>query len=568
MGGRATLLLPALALALACAALVAAAPPPAAASTSQESLFQDDALLVYPPIAQVGQTLDTLQGLGVDRVRVSVYWRLVAPSPGASRRPSFDASDPSAYPAANWRRYDDLLRAAYARGLQVDFDITGPAPRWASQPAPDGNNQLDGAYEPDAADFGKFAHAVALRYSGSYAPPARKQNPPPPPPPNPNPLPVPITFGSGDQPPPPAAPQELPDGVLPRVNFWSVWNEPNQKLFLAPQYQSREEFSPRIYRLLADYAWQALLGSGHGGDTVVIGDTAPKGGGERDDLANMRPLRFVRALYCVSPRLRPLGGAAADALGCPDSDQVAGFPAQHPALFQASGYAHHPYALLTPPWLPARNPDDVAIADIPRLDGTLRRIFAAYRQRNRLPLYDTEFGYQTRPPDPFGFPPAVAAQYINEAEFISYLNPDVRSYHQFLLVDAPPVAGFAPSDPGYWSSFQTGLLYLNGQPKLSYVAYRMPIFIPAWARRLPGWFRVWGGVRPAPNGSRQVVVVQYRPDGRRTRWRTIRRVATRAPRHYIDTRLWLSRSGGVRLRWRDPATGQLDFSRIDRVRIG
>src|SRR5207302_5346268 len=116
--------------------------------------------------------------------------------------------------------------------------------------------------------------------------------------------------------------------------------------------------------------------------------------------------RFVRALYCVDTRLRPLRGATASALGCPTSNQAGAFPSQHPALFAAAGFAHHPYALLTPPALAARNADDVAIADIPRLDGTLRRIFAAYRQRSRLPIYDTEFGYQTRPPDPFGFRPA------------------------------------------------------------------------------------------------------------------------------------------------------------------
>src|SRR5205823_13446585 len=140
-----------------------------------------------------------------------------------------------------------------------------------------------------------------------------------------------------------------------------------------------------------------------------------------------RPRRLVRGRYCVGPRLRPLGGAAARAIGCPTTNQVAAFPAQHPALFQAAGYAHHPYSLLTPPALLARNRDDVAIADIPRLDRTLRRIFAAYRQARRLPIYNTEFGYQTRPPDPFGFRPALAATYVNQAEFMSYVNPDVRS---------------------------------------------------------------------------------------------------------------------------------------------
>ena len=552
--------------ALTVAALAAA--PGAGASTRQESLFQDDALLVYPSISAVGHTLDTLQQLGVDRIRVSVYWRLVAPSPTSDSKPAFGGGgegDPAAYPRANWKRYDDLVRAAYARGMQVDFDVGGPAPRWASQAPPASNADLDGYYRPDPADFGQFFHAVAQRYNGAYTPAVSDQNPPPPPPPNPNPLPIPLPMASGAA---PTASAAAPgDGTLPPVNYWSVWNEGNQKTFLAPQYVHRHEYSPRLYRAFLDGAWQALMATGHTGNTILVGDTAPKGGGQRDDLANMRPLRFVRALYCVGSNLRPLAGRAAAALGCPTRNQVAGFPAQHPALFGASGFAHHPYALLTPPALRARNADDVAVADIPRLDGTLGRIFAAYRQRRRLPIYDTEFGYQTRPPDPFGFRPALAATFINQAEYMSYVNPHLRSYDQFLLVDAPPVSGFSPRDPGYWSSFQTGLEYGDGTPKPVLAAYRVPIFIPRASRTFAGPFRVWGGARPAPNGSAQTVDVIYRASGRGSRWRLVKRVVTRSPRNYLDTSVRLPASGLVRLRWRNPATGEVDLSRAAPVFI-
>ena len=185
-------------LALLAAALLAAlaAAAPAGAARDQEALFQDDAMLVYPPISTVSRTLDTLQEMGVDRVRVSVYWRLVAPSPTSDRRPSFDATDPAAYAKENWKRYDDLVRAAYERGIGVDFDVQGPAPRWASQAPPPSNADLDGAYQPDPGEFAQFVHAVGVRYSGSYVPPPDKQNPPPPPARNPNPLPVPIPGAS------------------------------------------------------------------------------------------------------------------------------------------------------------------------------------------------------------------------------------------------------------------------------------------------------------------------------------------------------------------------------------
>jgi hypothetical protein len=555
-----------LAVALAAGAAMVALPSAAAASPSQEAMFQDDAELVYPPRPAVGRTLDTLQALGVDRVRVSIYWRLVAPSPESESKPGFAGSgpaDPAAYPRANWRRYDDLLRLAYDRGIQVNFNVGLPAPDWASS----GNA---GFADPSAGDFGQFARAVATRYSGTYAPPPGEQNPPPPPPPNPNPLPpVPLPGGLGS-----AGTQQQGasagsgEGTLPRVIFWSWANEPNQRVFLMPQYVDRKEASPRIYRGLVDAGWSALQDTGHGSDTVIVGDTAPKGGGERDPDANMRPLRFVRALYCVDTRIRPLRGATARALGCPERDQVRAFPAAHPGLFRAGGFAHHPYSLLTPPALPSRNRDDVGMADLGRLTSTLNRIFARYRLRNRLPIFNTEFGYQSRPPDPFGFPEHLQAAYINQAEFQSYLNPRVRSMHQFLLVDAPPFTQFPPNSFQYWSSFQTGLVDRGGRTKQAFNAYRMPIFIPGARRFFPATFRVWGGVRPAPPRSRQTVQVQFRSSARRARWRTVKTVRTRSLRNYVDTRVRITRTGSVRLRWRNPANGQTLFSRAAGVRIG
>jgi hypothetical protein len=544
----------------AAAAIVLAAP--AHASTTQESMFQDDAMLVYPSGAEVGKTLNTLQGLGVDRVRVTVYWRLVAPDAQSERKPSFPdggAADPAAYPRANWKRYDDFVRLAYDRGIQVNFDVAGPAPDWAS-------TGFGGYANPSADDFGQFASAVAARYTGTYTPPPGNQNPPPPPPPNPNPVP-PLPVPGLDR---TSAQQQVSaddaTGTLPRVNFWSFFNEPNQRLFLMPQYVDRQEASPRIYRLLLDAGWNALQGTGHGGDTVIIGDTAPKGGGERDDSANMRPLRFVRALYCVSTRLRPLAGATARALGCPDSNQVRDFPKAHPALFKASGFAHHPYSLLTPPALASRNRDDVGMADFGRLTSTLRRIFSRYDVRGGLPIYNTEFGYQSRPPDPFGFPEPIQAAYINQAEFLSYVNPNVRSTDQFLLEDAPPDTQFPPNSFQYWSSFQTGLLERGGGVKQAFGAYRIPIFIPGARRFFPASFRVWGAVRPARNGSEQRVQVQFRGKARRAKWRTVKTVKTRNARNYMDTRVRIAHTGAVRLRWRSPR-GVL-YSRAAGVRIG
>ena len=63
---------------LALALLWGWAPAPAGASPTQESMFQDDNLIVYGSPQVVTQTLARLKALGVDRIRVSVFWKLVA----------------------------------------------------------------------------------------------------------------------------------------------------------------------------------------------------------------------------------------------------------------------------------------------------------------------------------------------------------------------------------------------------------------------------------------------------------------------------------------------------------
>ena len=125
--------------ALICAVLslggLAAATVPAPAG-GRDSTFQDDNLLVYNTPLGVARTLNTLASLGVDRVRVSVFWNIVAPNATSTTRPAnFNAADPSSYPAGAWNRYDTLVTFAKARGIAVNFDLTDPAPLWATRDA-------------------------------------------------------------------------------------------------------------------------------------------------------------------------------------------------------------------------------------------------------------------------------------------------------------------------------------------------------------------------------------------------------------------------------------------------
>jgi hypothetical protein len=445
-------------------------PPP----RSLISVFQDDQLLVYQPLtpagtASVWRTLTTLRSLGVDRLRVAVQWGYVAP---AVQPAGFDGSDPAAYPPSAWLPYDRVDRLAHAAGLQVSFDVTAPGPLWGmGRGAP--NAKTATHWLPDAPAFGEFVAAVGRRYDGRYVPQATGR------------------FGP-----------------LPRVGAWSVWNEPNQPGWLAPQWATgaagATPVSAAMYRMLYDAAYAALVRTGHSPrtDTVLIGELAPEGTEATDPTSPMTPMPFLRAMYCVDSAYRPLRGAAASALGCPASGGAAAFVRANPGLFDATGFAHHPYSLFLAPDVSIdTDRNDVPISDLGRLERGLDRIFAVYGVSRRLPLYLTEYGYATNPPNPFR-PISLAqqAQYLDEAEYLAWRDPRVRALSQFLLQDSAPNAQYPPGTLRYWSTFQTGLEFLGGRPKPALAAYRLPIWIPRAAGRV---VTVWAMLRPAPNGTRQ-----------------------------------------------------------------
>ena len=108
--------------------------------------------------------------------------------------------------------------------------------------------------------------------------------------------------------------------------------------------------------------------------------------------------------------------------------------------------------------------------------------------------------------------------------------------------------------------------YGDGSRKPTYDAFRIPVFVPGAVRRRTGTFRVWGALRPAPNGSAQTVDVIFRA-GSRGGFRLVRRVRTTSLRNYVDTRVRLSRSGLLRLRWRNPAGGDVELSRTVAIAI-
>jgi hypothetical protein len=498
------------------AALVLAAVPSAAlASPTQESMFQDDPMLVYGTDEQVNTTLDTLRTFGVDRIRVGVYWRILAPANEELQKPNLDMTDPASYLPEIWARYDRLIRGAQARGIGVNLNVTSPIPRWAATESP--RQDIQDTFGPNAEEFGKFVKAVATRYSGTYQ-------------------------------------------GLPRVDYWSIWNEPNQGGWLTPQWSPDPrnskawiEAAPTAYRKFVAAAWTNLADSGHGSDTILVGETAPQGVTDRGLSRPLEPLRFLRRLYCVDDNLNLLKGGDAEARGCPADPAT--FVAENPALFHATGYAHHPYALLTAPSTRSKSPDSVSMGDLRALTRELTRIYARYGQKlptkRGVPLYLTEYGYQTKP-DPIHISFDQQAAWINEAEYMAYKNPLVRSMSQFLLVDDAPAAGIDPKkEPQlYWRTFQSGLKLLTGARKPSYKAYITPIYVKQRAVRRGRSVGVFGLLRGAKNGTTPNAQVQWRPRAGK-RWRTLRTVKATGVRHFLNTKVRVPSSGNLRLRWID-----------------
>jgi hypothetical protein len=482
-----------------------------------ETIFEAQSELFSNP----GPTLDRLKRIGVDRVKIFMSWAAMAPDPQSHTRPHFNAASPASYSPGFWAGFDTIVRGAASRGLGIDLAVEGPAPLWATGPGvPPGTAQgFLGAWEPSAKQFGLFVHAVAERYSGHYQP--------------------------ADAP-----------AKLPRVDFWSIWNEPNYGQQLAPQAidTSTVEVSPALYRRLLDAAWTALAQTGHGHDTILIGEVAPRGltvGDEPGNFSGMVPLRFIRALYCVNSSLQPLSGAAATARSCPsNSAGSAAFSRQHPGLFGASGFAFHPYPQGFAPNV--RTPGEPDYADLPQLqqlEHTLDGAMAAYGSHVRLPLYDTEFGYQTNPPETTiarAVRPAQAAAWANEAEYMSWRDPRVVTWDQYLLTDP----GNGPS------SFDTGLLFSDGKPKSTYDAFRMPIWLPSQTGKQGQALEVWGCVRPAHyvighSRKPQVADVQFKPASGGS-FKTISRVTLSDAYGYFDTQVAFPSSGTVRISWAYP----------------
>jgi hypothetical protein len=229
----------------------------------------------------------------------------------------------------------------------------------------------------------------------------------------------------------------------PWVRYWLIWNEPNKPLWLKPT-------KPAIYV-------QHLLNPGYDGIHAVLrharvggGVTAPRAG-----LGGVSPIVWIRAMARAHAKL--------------------------------DAYAHHPYPsspIETPSAHACRFCPSITMATLPKLLILEKRYFGPK------PIWLTEYGYQTNPPDTFfGVPPKKQANLLALAAMRAWRLPRVTMLIQYLYRDEPTL-----------SRFQSGLVYIDDRPKPSLQGFVLPF---AEMRRVGLETTVWGQVRNGRDGRKR-----------------------------------------------------------------
>ena len=141
----------------------------------------------------------TLKELNTQVLRVNLYWGGTQWAVAKSR--PTDPNDPGD-PAYTWTLYDRLVRYAVQNNIKVVFSILF-TPGWAN------GGRARTVAPTNFKDLENFAYTAAERYSGLWTPPKWQQDP---------------SNPTTAQP-------------LPKVNMWTAWNEPNNPIWLTPQYK-------------------------------------------------------------------------------------------------------------------------------------------------------------------------------------------------------------------------------------------------------------------------------------------------------------------------------------------
>ena len=191
----------------------------------------------------------------------------------------------------------------------------------------------------------------------------------------------------------------------PFVRFFSVWNEPNLQLFLSPQFDARgRSVAPANYARMYAAAYSGIK-LGNPRAQVAIGETSARGS---DKPTGLRPThtpgKFAELVAKANPRLK----------------------------FDA--WSHHPYPFNpnSPPSQRVKWPN-VSLASLPQFNANLKKWF----KRKSVPIWITEYGHQTKPPDSLGVSYSKQAAYIQQSMSMTARYPFVNMFIWFVFQDDP-----------------------------------------------------------------------------------------------------------------------------------
>jgi hypothetical protein len=213
----------------------------------------------------------------------------------------------------------------------------------------------------------------------------------------------------------------------PFVRYYTVWNESNLGQFLSPQYDSKgKPVAPKIYAKIYRAAYAGIK-SGSARALIGVGETSARGRdrflGRQGTQETESPGNFAKLLAAEKPQLK----------------------------FNA--WSHHPYPTSPsqPPTQNVRWPN-VTLTQLPRFEDTLKQLF----QRKRVPIWITEYGYETKPGEPLGVSRSQQATYARQALNFAAGDPNVSIFIWFILRDDPT------------STWQSGLVDRDGTKKPSF----------------------------------------------------------------------------------------------------
>jgi hypothetical protein len=362
-------------LSLAAALSLTTNPPPAEASRSLLVGIYDEPSTIGRP----NWAFPRYKALRIKVLRVNLYWGDIL-GVARVRRPA-QPTNP-ADPAYNWWVYDHTVRRAQQNGIRIVFSILF-TPRWAGK--------RRNAAPRRMADLRNFAIAAARRYNGRYV------------------------AVQGERP-------------LPAVRYWLAWNEPNNPVFLQPQFRrvGRRYVaeSPRIYSQMCNAIYSAVKAVSRA-NKVGCGVTAPRGNNAaRSSRPSISPIYFAQGMKRWRARY--------------------------------DAYAHHPYygnRFETPTSRPrVRGSTAVLLGNI----NDLARVIGRRR------IWITEYGYQTRPERLFPVSFAQQARYVSQSFAIARRHPRIDMMLWFLLRD----------DPRIGRGWQSGFYTVRGRAKPSFRAFQ------------------------------------------------------------------------------------------------